>query len=334
MKTISTILILLLSCILSGHAWSKNTSGIVVTIKPLHSLVSGVLGETGKAELLLADNTSPHDFHLKPSQVTSLNKAKLVFYIDDSFETFLQDAFKALPETVRKAAVAQNSGLELRNFREGGAWDSHAHDHHGKDEHHDENHKDNGHKKEHKDKHHADEKHHDDHDEHDLHVWLDPKNAIRIVNFIARELSAAYPSNKAAYEKNAKDTIAKLEALDKELKTTLAELKDKPFIVFHDAYQYYERAYNLRGVGSITFEPDESPSASRISEVRKKLKETKAKCVFREPQFADRLVNTVIEGTDARKGVLDPLGADLENGETLYFALMRNLADNLKQCLK
>ena len=128
--------------------------------------------------------------------------------------------------------------------------------------------------------------------------------------------------------------IKKIKVLDADLKASLQGLQNQPFIVFHDAYQYFERAYGLRGVGSIIFDPDRSPSPNRIREVRAKLQQTGARCVFREPQFSDRLIKTVTEGSSTKTGILDPLGAKLKDGETLYFNLMRNLADGLKGCLE
>ena len=350
MKSTITTIVVLLCVFFTGRVSADETKGVVVTIKPLHSLVSGVIGKSGEAKLLVTDNTSPHDFQLKPSQVKAMNEATLVLYIDDNFETFLNRALESLPKSVRKAAVGENAGLTLLSFREGGAWDSHGHDHGDELHGHEEKEKHNGHAKhgehekhakheehekhaKHEKEEHADGKHHHEEGEHDMHVWLDPANARKIVAFITQELSAVYPSNQSVYKANASKLIAKLDELDNELKQTLSGLKEKPFIVFHDAYQYFERAYGLRAVGSITFEPDESPSVNRIKEVRQKLQETKAKCVFREPQFSDRLINTIKDGTDAKIGTLDPLGADLKNDEKLYFSLMRNLAVNLKQCL-
>jgi zinc transport system substrate-binding protein len=320
MKIKNVALLFILSLFIPGHGQAAETGDVVVTIKPLHSLVSGVMGDTGSARLLVTGNASPHDFQLKPSQVKAMSHASAIFYIDDSFETFLHGVFETLPKSVRRSAMAKKAGLTVLFHRKGGAWD--AHDHDGHDEH--------GHKEEH---------HHDAHDDHhdkydDMHVWLDPENARKIVKFIVRELSEVYPENRDAYKANAQEYIKKINALDVELKTSLKGLQNKAFVVFHDAYQYFERAYSLSGVGSITFIPGVSPPPSRIREVREKLRQTGAKCVFREPQFSDRLVNTVAEGTNARGGTLDPLGADLAAGEELYFSLMRNLASNLKQCLK
>ena len=319
--------ILLLTCclLISNQSWALETKGIIVTIKPLHSLVSSVMGNTGTANLLLEGNTSPHDFHLKPSQIKNLQEANVVFYIDDSFETFLHDGFETLPNHVRKVALAQEANLIVLSHRESGAWDAHKHEAHEHTikEHHHNNHN----KVVHEEEHHT-------HEHHDMHVWLDPENARRMVITITKILSTIYPENRTTYKANARATIEKINSLDNELKKSLKDLKNKPFIVFHDAYQYLEHAYGLSGVGSITFEPDESPSPNRIKEVRKKIIQTNAQCVFREPQFSDRLIATVTEGTNAISGTLDPLGTNLNTGETLYFNLMRNLAKNLNQCLQ
>ena len=335
---------LLISLLFASPSFADDSKSILVTIKPLHSLVSNVLGDTGKADLLITGADSPHDFNLKPSQVRNMYHADAIFYIDDDFETFLDRAFDSLPNQVKKVEVAEHADIKLLEYREGGAWDTHDdhHDDHGHDNHEDEHHDEHGHD-DHDDEHHHDDEHgHDDHDdehddhmhgEHDLHVWLAPKNAKKIVSYIAKELSELYPENSATYEENAKATIKKLDELDHELHESLHDVEDEPFIVFHDAYQYFEKAYHLNGVGSITLDPEQAPSPNHLSEVREKIQQTKAKCVFREPQFSDRLVKTVTEGTNAKNGTLDPLGANLEPGATQYFLLMRNLATSLKNCL-
>ena len=303
------------SCLLCCSARAAETEGIVVTIKPLHSLVSAVMGDTGEATLLLTGTASPHAFQLKPSQVQVMQQANIVFYIGGGLEPFLAKAFAGLPSQVRRVAVTQGAELTTLAFREGGAWEAHQHEERGGDA-------ADGH----------DHAHHD-HGNYDVHVWLDPENAIKMVKFITRELSRVYPENRNVYKANAREMVATISTLAGELEAVLAPVKDEPFIVFHDAYQYFERVYGLTGVGSITFEPDESPSPNRIREVRAKLQETGAKCVFREPQFSDRLVNTVIEGSNAHSGTLDPLGAGLDDGPGLYPKLLRKLAEDLTECL-
>ena len=355
---------------------------VMVTIKPLHSLVSGVMGSTGQAGLIVDDAVSPHDFQLKPSQVKAVQDARVIFYIDNDFETFLRRAFDITSEDVRKVAVAGLDGLKTYSIREGGGWEGHAHDHHGHEDEHDDHddHDKHGHddhddhdKHDHDkhghddhddhDKHDHDKHAHDDHDDHgkhdhdkhahedhdehdkhahedhedhetDLHLWLDPANAKVMVDHIAQELSAIYPENASVYTENASAYGKRLDALHTELQNSLSTVQDKPYVVFHDAYQYFEAAYGLNAVGSITFEPHESPSPSRLQEVSQRIKETGATCVFKEPQFSDRLVRVVVEGTSARSGTLDPLGAGLENGAELYVNLLQNLAGNLRTCLR
>jgi len=311
-------------------AIANETKGVVVTIKPLHSLVSGVIGDTGKAELLVKGYASPHGFQLKPSQVKSLQSASIVFSIHEQLETFLQRALSNIPGGVKQSVVVESARMKLLPVREGGPWEGHNHEDHGDEgDKHSDSPKD-GHA-EHKD--HDDHKGHDDHEAGDVHVWLTPENAAKIVKAVTKDLSKVFPQNRNAYKANARAYIEKLEKLDTELKTRLQGIKPKPFIVFHDAFQYFQATYGLNGVGTISVEADESPSPKRLAEIRKKLKETNTSCVFKEPQFSDRVIKAVVNQTPAKIGVLDPLGAELNSGPTMYFQLLRNIADSLHGCL-
>ena len=320
------ILFLALFIVLSANATEIESNSVIVTIKPLHSLVVGVLGDTGKAELLVDEALSPHHMQLKPSQIKSMQEAHIIFYIDDSFETFLAHVFDILPDDVLKVSMTDNAELMLLPYRKGKDWEVHDHHAHGHDTHNHDAHD-----------HHADD--HDAHDEHDthesynMHVWLDPKNAQKMVALIADTLSTVYPEHRDTYEANAQGLMEKIDRLNVELKTELSPIQDKPFIVFHDAYQYFEHAYGLNGVGSITFEGGGSLSPVRIKSVREKLQRTGATCVFSEPQFPARPIRIIAEGFDIKVSVLDPLGTELPNDKNLYFGLLENLAHNLTQCL-
>lgn len=293
----------------SAHA--EAPGGVVVTVKPLHSLVQGVMGDTAEATLLVTGTASPHGFSLKPSQVGALQAATVVFYIDETMETFLKNALDSLPDTVRKLRLSQADGIVLLERRDSGAWE--AEDHHG------------GHS------HHAGEEHGDE--AHNMHLWLDPRNAVKMVRAINETLAGIYPENAALYTANAARLIARLGALDEELAGRLAPVRDRPFVVLHDAYPYFEARYGLTAVGSLTLEPDSPASAKKLKEIRHKLEATGARCLFREPQFSDRLLRTAAEGLDVNIGTLDPLGGELEPGADLYFILMRTLAGNLADCL-
>ena len=282
---------------------------IVVTIKPLHSLVTGVVGNTARTHLIVSGNQSPHGFKFKPSQIKLLNNAAVVFYIGDTLETFMEKAFDSIPNNIVKVPVVEKARLKLLPYREGGPWEEDKHEAH-----------DHGH-----------EGHHDEGGG-DMHVWLDPDNAIKMIKAITRQLSKVYPENREAYKANARSYVNKIMALDTELSATLSNWKEPPFIVFHDAYQYFEKHYGLNGVGSITFDPHDFPSPKRLKEIRSKLNETSAACVFSEPQFSDRLVRTVIKGTSAKTALIDPLGSSIEAGPDLYFTLLKNMADTFKSC--
>ena len=142
-----------------------------------------------------------------------------------------------------------------------------------------------------------------------------------------------YPQNRNLYKNNAKATIAKLKKLDESIQAKLKDVREKPFIVFHDAYQYFEQAYGLNAVGSITIEPTTPVTPRRIKEIRQKLQTTDAKCVFKEPQFSDRVINTVIRGSNAKIGTLDPIGAKIKPGVNAYAKILEDLANNLYRCL-
>ena len=288
---------------------NANAKDIVVTIKPLHSLVTGVVGNTAKTHLIVSGNQSPHGFKFKPSQVKLLNNSAVVFYIGDTFETFMEKAFDNIPSNVVKVPVAEKARLKLLPYREGGPWEEDKHEGH-----------DHGH-----------EGHHDEGGG-DMHVWLDPDNAIKMIKAITRELSKVYPENRDIYKANARSYVQKITALDSELSAALTNSKEFPFIVFHDAYQYFEKLYGLNGVGSITFDPHDFPSPKRLKEIRSKLNATSAACVFSEPQFSDRLVRTVIKGTSAKTALIDPLGANIKDGPNLYFELLSGMAASFKRC--
>ncbi len=333
---------------------------VVVSIKPLHSLVSGVMKGVGEPHLLIKGAASPHTFSLKPSDARELERARVIFWVGELLAPSLERPLEVLPKRAEVVAMTELRGQKLLKSREGGLWEGHD-DHHGENEkgvhhdehkhakakkddhHHDEDKhgkgKDEHHKHQHekaKDDHH-DEKAGDHHGHHhgglDAHAWLDPIYAKKWVHEITHELEEADPANKEKYEANEKRLMARLNALHEELKGTLAPLKGAPYIVFHDAYQYFEKRYGLNAIGSVTISPEKKPGAARLVEIRKKVRDTKSICVFSEPQFEPKLVKVVMEGTGAGTGVLDPLGANIPAGEDAYFTLLRNMAKSLKGCL-
>jgi len=306
---------------------------VVVSIKPIHSLVAGVMEGVGSPSLIVKGAASPHTFSLTPSQAKNLYNAHLVFWVGHELEAFLEKPLSTLSANAKQVELLEVPGLTKHHFREGGAFEEHAHEeeHEHKNEH---KHEQNtaGKKDEHgAHDHGSHEKHHDE--EVDPHFWLDPENAKIIVHYVAHILSEYDPKNAALYEGNEQRLSAKLDALIGEVQNTLAPIKGKEFIVFHDAYQYFENRFDIVASGSITINPDLPPSVGRIQEIRNKIKKLGAICVFSEPQFEPKIIRTVMEGTSAKTGVLDPLGASMTDGSELYFELIRGMAHSLKDCL-
>ncbi|MBX3576306.1 MAG: zinc ABC transporter substrate-binding protein [Rhizobiaceae bacterium] len=303
------------SLVLSGQAAALE---VAASIKPVHSLVSAVMEGVGTPSLIVSSTGSEHAYSLKPSEAAALDRAEVVFFVGHGMETFLEKPLETLAGDAEVVALEDVAGLQLLAYREGGPFE--AHDHHdGEADDHD---------------HAAD---HDDHAHedaaHDLHFWLDPMNAKVLTSAIAATLAERDPANAARYAANASAYADRLDRLTAELDGLLAPARGKPFIVFHDAYQYFETRFGLTAAGSITVNPEVAPGAQRIAEMQAKVRDLGVSCVFSEPQFEPKLVRTVIEGSNARTGVLDPLGSTLSDGPDLYPTLLRDLAGSLAACL-
>ncbi|MBX5039720.1 zinc ABC transporter substrate-binding protein ZnuA [Rhizobium lentis] len=326
----------------AGTTRAADAPVVVTSIKPIHSLVSAIMQGVGEPELIVDGAASPHTYSMKPSNARALQEAKVVFWVGPNLEAFLEKPLEALGSNASVVELDNAPDLTKLPFREGGAFEPHddaghdsaSADDPDRDHDHDHDHdaaktgQDGG------------QAHHDDHEDHehghgafDTHLWLDPMNAKAMAAVITTTLVAADPANALTYQANAKALDDRLTALDKEIAATVAPVKDKPFVVFHDAYQYFEHRYGIRVAGSITVSPETIPGAERVSEIHRKVGELGATCVFAEPQFEPRLVKVVTEGTRAKSGVLDPEAATLKAGPDLYFTLMRGIADSMKACL-
>ena len=309
---------------------------VVTSIKPVHSLVSGIMSGVAVPSLIIDGAGSPHTYSLKPSQAQQLQDAKLVFWMGDELETFLEGPIENIAQSAAVVKLIDAHGLKKIKFRKGGIFDDHQHG--GHDEHSDhDGHDDHDHEK-HAKKEHDDHGDHDGHDDHghgefDPHVWLDPVNAKAIVHEIEEALIKADPEHASTYEANAHKMMGELDSLTAELREELEPVQEKGFIVFHDAYQYFEQRFELAAIGSISVSPEVMPGAERVSDLRETISELDTTCVFSEPQFEPKLVYTLIDGTGARTAVLDPLGASLTKGPDLYFQLLRNMASSFKKCL-
>ncbi|MCZ7463869.1 zinc ABC transporter substrate-binding protein ZnuA [Rhizobium rhizogenes] len=322
-----SILIPLMASVAIAAAASGATAApdVVVSIKPIHSLVAAIMRGVGEPQLIVEGAASPHTYNLRPSNARKLEKADVVFWVGPGLEAFLEKPLEALASKATVVELEDAKGLEKLPFREGGLFEAHDHGEEGHEDHADgEAAHDHGHD-------HGDHDH--GHGAYDTHLWLDPANAKAMAQTIETALIAADAGNAATYQANTKKLIDDLDALDTELAETVKPIKDKPFIVFHDAYQYFEHRYGVKTAGSITVSPETLPGADRVKQMQEKVRQLGATCVFAEPQFEPKLISVITEGTAAKSATLDPEAATLEPGPDLYFKLMRGIAGSLKDCL-
>jgi zinc transport system substrate-binding protein len=297
---------------------------VATDIPPVHALVARVMHGVGEPELILPPGASPHGYAMRPSEAAALADAELVVWMGEALTPWLGRAVDALSSEAHSLELLDAEGTLLLGYRQGAAFD--VHDHAG--EAHDEGD-------------HAQAGAHGGAQEGlqgaggiDPHAWLDPENAELWLDAIAAALAEADPGNAGLYARNAAEGRAEIDALTAQLSQTLAPVRGRAFIVFHDAFHYFEHRFGLEAAGAISLGDASSPSPARIAEIRETLRRTGARCVFAEPQFARDLIATVAEGTGARAATLDPLGAALEPGPELYARLMRKLVHDLLDCLE
>lgn len=303
---------------------------VAVDIAPVHSLVSRVMQEVGTPDLIVPPGASPHEYTLRPSDARALQEADLVFWMGEDLTPWLAGALTTLAGDAAVTALLEADETTLLEFREGALFEAH---HHGEDTHGATDGHDGAEEEDHADGHDHDDDHHHDHHGHDPHAWLSPANAAAWLSLIAAQLSAADPEHGAAYAANAADARAELAGLAEEVNALLDPVRGGRFIVFHDAYQYFETAFDMPAAGAISLSDATAPSPARIAEIQARVSELGIDCVLSEPQFSQGLIATVLDGTSAATAVIDPLGSDLEPGPGLYPEMMRNLASALADCL-
>ena len=318
---------------------------VATDIAPVHSLVAQVMGDLGAPALIVRPGASPHGYAMRPSEAQALEQADLVVWIGEGLTPWLEGPVETLGEGAAVLELMSVEGTILHDYREGATFAAHDHGEHEGHDHdaakghdHDHDHaQDKAEAHDHDHDHDTAESHAGDHAGHDhsgadAHAWLDPANGRVWLGAIAAELSRLDPENAAAYAANAAEGQAELTALEAELTKLLAPMAETEFVVFHDAYQYFERRFGLAAAGAISFSDASAPSAGRIAELREAVADLGAACVFAEPQFSSGLVETVF-GDSARVGLLDPLGQDMAPGADLYPQVLRSMAGAFTTCL-
>jgi zinc transport system substrate-binding protein len=317
---------LCLAGLVAGLARADQPPRVVASVLPVGAIAAAVMDGVAEPTVLLEPGASPHAYSLRPSQAQALTEADLVLWVGPDLEGFLARPIEALGGDARQVALATVEGMALLPYREGPLFggdaqddeDGHAHDDHDQDDDH---------------AHDADDGHGHAQGSIDGHVWLSPANARVMAEAIATVLGEVDPGRAQTYAANAAAFAASLDVLEAAIDTALAPVRGRPFVVFHDAYHYFERHFDMEAAGVIHASPEVQPGAARVAEIQARLATLDAACVFAEPQFEPRIVETVIEGSNAKSGVLDPLGGDLTLGPDTYAALLRGIAQGLADCL-
>ncbi|MSU91011.1 zinc transporter [Rhodobacteraceae bacterium 2CG4] len=309
---------------------------VAADIAPVHSLAAQVMAGLGTPELIVPPGASPHHYALKPSQSGALARAELLIRVGGGYTPWLEDAAAALAPDAAALVLLDAPGTAVLPLREDVVFDTAPNDTpndtpqdtaqdpaqdpareaaQGA----------------------AHEETANGRDREDLaadpHAWLDPGNAAAWTRAIAEALAAADPANAATYRANADEAVAALEALDAELRATLRPVAGRPYVVLHDAFQYFGAHYGVDALGAIAAGDNAAPGPRRIDAIRDTVADHGVTCIFAEPQQDTRLIDLAAEGAGARVGRLDPLGAGIPTGPGHYAATMRALADGLAGCL-
>jgi zinc transport system substrate-binding protein len=287
----------------AGIGRAKAAPKVAASILPVHALAAGVMAGVGAPDLLVPANVSPHDFALRPSTVRLLRDADLIVWVGEDLEPALGKAIAAQSAGATVLTLLDAPGLRIHGARQAGSWLPADQAPAGRDP----------------------------------HLWLDPNNAAAIVSALVERLSSLDPQHAPAYAANGERLGAQLAALDAELEAMLEPVRARPFMVYHDAFHYFERRYGLTAVGAVTLDPERAPGARRLAEIRRLVAARGVVCIFSEPQSASAGVTAIADAAGIRQGTLDDIGASIapedQPGEAAYFALMRALASNLTNCL-
>ena len=299
MKKIVYLCVLLLTT----HCLGDTKLAVVTSIKPIDALVSRVMLGVNKPYLILSDQQSPHHTSLKPSQITALQTADLIFIVDPKFEGFLDKALAQLKPNTQVISLAHAKDVLRLPLRRDLNWQTdHDHDH--------------------------------DHDlNFDGHIWLDPNNAIAMTQAIIDVLSTKDPTNKNIYINNGRSLISEIQKLDNDISMSLEPVKKIPFLVFHDGYQYFEHRYGLNGRGAIVFEPNDPLKATRLKSIESMIQDQGIKCVFQDAPGNPRVISLIKKTFKISTATLDPLGIEIPTGPNLYLDLLSKMSSTFKTCL-
>jgi len=320
---------------------SQDRLQIFSSIKPIQAIVLAIAGEHADVEQLIPDYASPHDYSFKPSDIRKIEKADIIFRIDEHMETQLNGAFQNI-DTKKTSIVslASTNGLMLLDSNHNHGVDAHdghdkeheEHDHHDEHEHHDDHKEEHSHKSEkHDDSNHGHD--HDDHKNHDnvdFHIWTSPKNAVLMANNIAVNLSKLDPKNAQHYKKNIELFFDQIKARSEEMTVKLTPFKDKPYIVFHNSWQYLAAEFGLKKPIVIDLHESVSSGAKTISDIRKRIETENINCVFYDSSISLGRLNTISK--TAKTVEIDVLARDVTLNQSTYVNWLKQLGSQIQSC--
>ncbi len=301
-RALGTATLALLAAAPGLAALAAEPPNVVASIRPVHSLAAGVMGDVGTPSLVVSGYGSPHVYQMRPSEARALADADVVIWIGEALETFMTGPIRNLSADARIVTLLEAGGLDLHPARRSNLWDS-GHDHE------------------------------DDGAVLDPHIWLEPRNAKAVVDVIAGVLADIDPSRSAVYTANAAATIARIDALSAAIGAQLADVGNVPFVAMHDSTHYFESAFGLNGVGALMLDPERQPGAGSVRALRQRMRAVGVVCYLAEPQFTSALVETLESGGTLRRATFDPIGPEAAVAADSYFAMMKANADNLARCL-
>lgn len=300
---IAASLVLLVSPGGAAHASPK----VVVSIAPIHSLVDSIMEGVGSPTLVLTASQSPHHASLSPSAVRAVSQAELMIWVGPQLEGGLVRIVDQLaPGHVLGLSVKLVDSLLQNRGSTGNHGDNHDHEVEGLSNLH----------------------------QIDPHFWLSAVASTNMVDAVTESLSVIDPANAISYQRNANALRDRLDAWRRNTEQHLVAVRNQPFMVYHDAYQYFEQEFSLNAVSAVTVNPDRAVGAKRLLLLRQVLANRNLRCLFTEPQFEPEAARVLVEGTTTRIGILDPLGVDLEPGPDMWFQLMDNMVDDFLGCMQ
>ncbi|MCB5160934.1 zinc ABC transporter substrate-binding protein [Marinomonas algarum] len=336
---------------------------IATSIKPVSMIVSAIAGDRAEIQQIVSSTASPHDFALRPSDIKKIHNADTVVWVGESLEHFLEKPLEnagkedSSIEWMALNGVILQDRSKKKNYDDHDEHDDHGHEGHDHDTHDHAEHDDHGHEghdhdehdhEEHDDHDHEGHDHdahdHEEHDDHgheghshtgiDPHLWLLPDNALVLARAVTQKMMWLDADHAAYYQGNFVKFEKGLHAKDAEIRQALHEVSDVPYVVFHDAYRYFEGHYGLHNAGAVTVSPERKPGAKKVAEIRRDIEANKVQCVFSEPQFSPAIVETLLDGTEVKSSVLDPIGSQIKIDENAYFAFLDSLKGQFLSCLK